>query len=56
MNRPVKGNSDRLRRERVHRKRLVALGMPEDRVAKMTHLDVRTLLKNPKKVPTLAAR
>ncbi|MCA1809020.1 MAG: hypothetical protein ABR497_01015 [Kiritimatiellia bacterium] len=38
------------RREREQRKRLLALGVPEAKLSKMTSLDVRLMLKRPVKV------
>jgi hypothetical protein len=45
--RPVKGASDKKRREKVHRKRLAALGMPEDQIKKLDPSEVRNLIKAP---------
>ena len=49
-NRPVKGASDKKRREKVQRNRLIALGVAEDKVMKMNTLEVRMLLKRPAKL------
>jgi hypothetical protein len=46
-NRLKKNAGDRRRREKVHRRRLIALGVPEEKVNHMTADDVRTLLKRP---------
>lgn len=48
--RPVKGASDKKRREKVQRKRLIGLGVAADKVKKMDATDVRTMLKEPKKI------
>ncbi|GHC42114.1 hypothetical protein [Roseibacillus persicicus] len=48
--RPTKSNSERRKRQAVHRKRLVALGMDEAVVALMSSKDVRDKLKRPAKV------
>lgn len=47
LNRPRKKAGARRRREKLHRKRLVALGMSEEKVAKLDAAAVRTLLKRP---------
>jgi len=49
-NRPVKGASDKKRREKVQRNRLIALGVPEAKVNKMNTLEVRMMLKRPAKI------
>lgn len=49
-NRPVKGASDKKRREKVQRNRLIALGVAEDKVMKMNTLEVRMMLKRPAKL------
>ena len=43
------------RREKVQRKRLIALGVPEDVVLKLNSKEVRTLLKRPEKTRKLYA-
>jgi hypothetical protein len=48
--RPKKGNSDRQRRQNEHRKRLIALGVPEQELVRMTAKDMRLLIRNPEKV------
>lgn len=48
--RPKKNTGDRKRREGVHRKRLMALGVAEEIVKKMNPKQVRDLLKRPAKV------
>jgi len=50
LTRPVKRNGPRARRLKVQRARLVALGMDVKAVAKLTSLEVRTLLLRPLKV------
>lgn len=47
MTRPRKKTGDRRRRESEQKKRLLALGVSEEQIAKMTTKDVRTLLKRP---------
>ena len=49
-NRPKKSETAKRKRQNVHRKRLVALGLAEDKVAKMTAQEMRTLLRHPKKI------
>lgn len=51
--RPRKTARDRRRRQSVQRKRLIALGMPEERVEKLNALEVRQLLKRPAVVAKL---
>ena len=48
--RPKKKPIERRRREKNHRQRLVALGIPEDVVVRMTSGDMRELLKRPDKL------
>jgi len=48
--RPKKKPADRRRRERLHRERLVELGMDEGAVRKMNPKEVRTILKRPARV------
>ena len=50
LRRPKKGFSDRQRRMKVQRKRLVALGVPEDKAAKLDSLQLRSMLKRPSKI------
>jgi hypothetical protein len=48
--RPKKKPADRRRREKIHRERLIALGMDAEAVNKMNPKEVRTALKRPAKV------
>jgi hypothetical protein len=48
--RPVKGTSDKKRREKVQRQRLIGLGVSEDKVKKLNPAEVRQLLKRPAKL------
>lgn len=48
--RPVKGASDKKRREKVQRNRLIKLGVPEAKVKAMNALEIRTMLKRPAKI------
>ena len=48
--RPTKSAGARNRREKVHRRRLIALGVDEATVASMNAKEVRAMLKYPKKV------
>lgn len=50
LTRPKKGGGKKRRRQRDQKKRLVALGMDEGVVEKMSARDVLTKLKYPKKV------
>ena len=43
--RPVKKTSDRKRREKAQRKRLVGLGIPEEKAKKLNAVQLRQLLK-----------
>lgn len=47
LTRPTKGGTAKRQRQRQHRERLVALGMPEAEVAKLNPKEARTLLKRP---------
>lgn len=49
-NRPVKGASDKKRREKVQRNRLIKLGVAEEKVNTMNSLQVREMLKRPAKI------
>ena len=48
--RPRKSETVKRRRQKIHRDRLIALGVPEEKVLKMDPTEVRTLLKRPNKV------
>ena len=50
LTRPKKGGGKKARRQRDQKKRLVALGMPEETVAKLNPREVLTKLKHPAKV------
>ncbi len=49
-NRPKKTGTDKRRRVKTQRQRLVSLGMPEADVENMNPREVRTLLKHPAKL------
>ncbi len=48
--RPTKSKAARNRRQKVHRQRLLDLGVDEDTIAKMAPSEIRTMLKYPAKV------
>ncbi|MEI8350700.1 MAG: hypothetical protein WCG36_00160 [bacterium] len=48
--RPVKGASDKKRREKVQRARLIKLGVSEAKVKTLNALEVRMMLKRPAKL------
>lgn len=50
LTRPRKNGCAKRRRQADHRKRLVALGVSEEDVAKLNTREVRTMLKHPAKV------
>jgi hypothetical protein len=54
--RPRKSAKDRIRRQKVHRQRLIALGVTEDEVNRMDPTDVRRMLRHPKKVAARVAK
>jgi len=54
--RPKKKVAAKLRRQKVQKKRLVALGMDEKEVAKMQPKKVRTLVQKPAKVKKAVAK
>ena len=56
LNRPKKSETARARRLKIHRKRLVALGLPADKVARLDSQQMRTLLRRPKKTAKQAQR
>ncbi len=55
MTRPRKRAGAKRRRQLEHRRRLVALGVDEDTVAKMNAKEIRDQLKYPKKVQAAVA-
>lgn len=54
--RPKKSGGDRRRRDLVQKKRLIALGMPEELVVKMTTREIKDHLKRPTKIKIPAAQ
>jgi hypothetical protein len=50
MVRPKKTGRERRRRDKTQKKRLVALGVPETKVEKMTSRQVKDLLKRPARI------
>ena len=54
--RPKKSTAERARRQKVQKKRLVALGLTEDEVAKMNADVLRTLLHRPMQVVAKVAK
>jgi hypothetical protein len=48
--RPKKDGCDKKRKEKVQKRRLVALGMPEDLAARLNPKQVRDFLKYPNKL------
>ena len=48
--RPKKSESAKRKRQNIHRKRLVGLGLSEAKVKKMTAQEMRDLLRHPKKI------
>jgi len=54
--RPVKGGADRKRRLRSQRDRVVALGLEETAVRKMTTKQIREYLRCPEKTRALVAQ
>ena len=50
LNRPTKGAAEKARRQRVHQKRLIALGMDEAAAEKLNAREARILLRHPAKV------
>lgn len=56
LRRPVKSPAEKARRMKEQKKRLVALGMTEDEVAKMNADVLRTLLHRPMQVVAKVAK
>ena len=54
--RPRKSDASHRRRTKIWRRRLIALGMKEEAVNKLTPLQVRTLLKRPAEVAAAAKK
>lgn len=52
--RPRKGGAAKVNRQNTQKKRLIALGMPEEAVAKLNPKEVRDLLNRPAKLPVQA--
>jgi hypothetical protein len=50
LERPKKSESRKRQRLKVWKKRLLALGLPAEQVAKLQYVAARTLLKRPKQV------
>ena len=50
--RPKKGTSERSRRVNTQKKRLVALGVDEQKVAKLNTKEIRNLLRKPAALKT----
>lgn len=50
MTRPTKAPGPKRRRQLEQRRRLLALGVPEDKVSKLNPKEIRDLLKRPAKV------
>lgn len=48
--RPVKKGIERRRRQKVQRKRLLALGVPEEKVTRLDARQVRVMLRRPARV------
>ena len=55
LERPKKSESRKRQRLKVWKKRLVALGVPEAKVADLQYVAARTLLKRPKQTAAKAA-
>lgn len=49
LNRPRKSEAERRRRNKLHRKRLVALGVPEAKVVTLNTMEMRAMLRRPAK-------
>lgn len=54
--RPRKSGTERRRRDNVHKKRLIALGMPEEKVRHLTSTAIRDLLKNPQRTAAMLGK
>lgn len=56
LTRKRKGEADKRRRQKVQRRRLLALGVPAEKAAKMNAKQVRTLLRRPLKTAKAYAK
>ncbi|HMP76378.1 MAG TPA: hypothetical protein PKE12_08795 [Kiritimatiellia bacterium] len=56
LRRKRKGAADKSRRQKVQKKRAVALGVPAAKLDKMNAKEVRTLLRRPKKTAAKYAK
>ena len=54
--RPRKSGGLRKRRDELHKKRLMELGMSEDKIKHLTSKAIKTLLKTPVKTAALLAK
>lgn len=54
--RPKKTGTEKRRREKAHRRRLVAMGLPEETVSKLNSKDMRILLRHPARLRKAAAK
>lgn len=54
--RPKKSGIARRRRDKVHRRRLIELGMPEEEVMRLDTKSLREYLKYPAKTATMLAK
>ena len=56
VSRPRKSGGVRKRRDEIHKKRLMELGMPEEKIKHLTSKEIRTLLKTPVKTAAMLAK
>ena len=56
VSRPRKSGGVRRRRDELHKKRLIELGMPEEKIKHLTSKEIRTFLKTPKQTAAKLAK
>ena len=56
LNRPRKSVAARRRRNKLHRARLVKLGVPEEKAAKLNTMEIRALIRRPNKTAKTYAK
>jgi hypothetical protein len=49
LNRPRKGDADKRHRQKVQRRRLVAMGVPEEKAQRLDSQEIRAMLRHPVK-------
>ena len=56
LNRPRKSDTEKRRRRKAHEKRLTALGVPTEKLVHFNTVQIRAMIRHPKKTAALAAK